>query len=237
MTTAEMIALLKQRTKIQDPTKLLLELREGYRWAVNKVFKSADGPQMLMTVGEEITLNADTRDYNLEANLAAGNNLLGFQQLWVKLPDGTNFSLMYPRDIEDPDFISQDSATAADPLIAQGHPIFFAVLNYGSVRFAPALPSGSVLRVDYARVGPVPDPTTNPTQENGTDIPGLFHSACVAKATAHLFNTLDDDREGGWETRAESFLNDAIFAAGKAARTQRPVKTQPFRRTRYRRGL
>lgn len=232
-----MLALLKQRTKIADPTKLLLELRDAYRWAVNKIYKSSDGPQMLVTVGEELTaLAATTREYDIEANISGGS-LLGMKQLWVKLPADLGFTPMLPRDTGDPDFIAFDGQPAADPTIAQGHPVFYSMINFSKARFAPALPAGAVLRVDYARIGPVPDPTTNPTQEDGVDIPDLFHSGVVAKATAHLFNTLDDTREGSWETRAESFLNDAIFAAGKGARTQRPVETQPFRRGRRRRGL
>jgi hypothetical protein len=237
MTTSEMIALLKQRTKIGDASKVLRELQEAYKWAVNRIFKSADGPQLLVTVGEELpALVATTRDYDLESNLVGGS-LLGIQTLWAKLPSEVLFTRMIPRDISQQDFIAMDSSTAADPKIATGYPVFYAVTNFGQVRFAPALPSGTVLRADYSRIGPAPDPTTNPTQEDGTDLPGLFHSGICNKATAHLFDTLDDDRAGGWETRAIDVLNDAIFAAGKGTRTARPVETRPFRRGNRRRGI
>jgi hypothetical protein len=235
MTTKEMLDLLKQRTKIQDPTKLLLELRAGYRWAVNKIYKSADGPAMLVTIGEELTaLVATTRDYNIESHISGGN-LLGMKQLWVKMPGDTGFTPMIPLDADDPQFQALDDQPAASPRVASGHPVFYAMLNFGSTRFAPALPTGSILRVDYARIGPVPDPTTNPTTENGVDIPALFHDGVVNKATAHLYNTLDDDREGSWETRAMDCLNDAIHAAGKGVRTQAPVRTKPFLAGRRRR--
>ncbi len=228
MTTADMIALLKQRTKIQDSAKLLVELRVAYRWAVNKIYKSADGPNLLVTVGEELSIAATTREYDLEANLVGGT-LLGMKQLWLKLPGESKFTPMVPRDVNDSEFQLLDSQTAADPLIASVHPVLYSMINFSQARFAPALPGGSTLRVDYARIGPAPDPTTNPTQEDGTDIPGLFHDGVVNKATAHLFNTLDDNREGSWETRAESVLNDAIFAAGKGTRAEHPVRTRPFR--------
>lgn len=237
MTTAEMLTLLAQRTKITNQTKLLNELKSAYRWAVNEVFKSAGGPQMLITVGEELTaLAATTRDYDLETALTGGS-LLGIQHLDVKLPADTNFTLMLPRDISHPDFLALDNHTVADPLIASGHPVFYAVTNFGQVRFSPALPAAAVIRATYSRLGPAPDPTSNPTQQDGTDLPSLFHDAIVNKATAHLFNTLDDSREGSWETRAVTILNSAIYVAGKAVRTARPVETTPFRRGNRRRGI
>lgn len=237
MTTQEMLDLLYQRTKISDQDKLLRELRDAYDWAVSEIFISADGPQLLMTVGEELpVLVSTTRNYNLEAALVGGS-LLGLETLWVKLPTATLFTIVFPRTITDPDFLAMDSATAATPLIASGHPIFYAVINDGQIQFAPALPAGTVIRADYARVGSVPDTTTNPTQQDGADLPALFHRAIVCKATAQLFNTLDDSREGSWETRAIDAKNRAVYAAGKATRTQRPVQTQPFRRGNRRRGF
>lgn len=236
MTTVEMTDLLYQRTKISDRSKLLRELRVAYRWAVNEIFKSADGPQLLIKVGEELTLVGTTRDYDLESNLVSGN-LLGLQQLSVKFTSDTLFTNAIQRNVTDPDFTELDSHTVADPLIASGHPVFYAVTNFGQVRFSPALPSGAVIRATYAMLGAAPDPTTNPTATDGTDLNSLFHDAIVNKATAHLFNTLDDSREGSWETRAMSTLTTAIFAAGKGTRTQRPVQTTPFRRWNRRRGI
>lgn len=237
MTTSEMLALLYQRTKIADQPKLLNELRDAYDWAITKIFVSADGPQMLITVGEELpVLAATTRNYDLETNLVGGT-LLGLQQLWAKLPSETTFTQLTPREISHPDFIEMDSGTVAAPLIANGYPIYYAVTNYGQVRFAPALPAATYLRADYSRIAAAPDPTTNPTQADGSDIPRIFHRAILCKATAQLFNTLDDSREGSWETRAIDSINTAIYAAGKVNRTQRPVETTPFRRGNRRRGI
>lgn len=228
MTTADMVDLLKQRTKITDSTKLLRELRAAYQWAVLEVFKSADGPQLLMTVGEELTLATDTRDYDLEANLVGGN-ILGLQQLWAKVASGTDFVRLKSCDITSDQFTSMDSSTAANPLVASDSPVYYGVVNFGQVRFAPSLPAGTIIRADYAMFGAAPDPATNPTQTDGIDFPIVFHFCIVDKATAHLFNTLDDTREGSWETRAMTSLNTAIYAASKSTRTQRPVETRPFR--------
>lgn len=237
MTTQEMLNLLAQRTKVTNQTKLLSELKSAYEWAVYEIYKSADGPQMLITVGEELTaLAATTRDYDLESHLTGGS-LLGIQQLEVKLPADVNFTLMLPRDVSNADFMVLDNHLASDPLIASGHPIFYAVNNFGQLRFAPALPATTVIRATYSRLGAAPDPSTNPTQEDGTDLPKMFHNAIVAKACAIIFNTLDDTREGSWETRAITLLNTGIYVAGKITRTARPVETRPFRRGSRRRGI
>lgn len=237
MTTKEMLDLLRQRTKISDDTKLLRELQVAYRWAVNEIYKSADGPPMLVTVGEQITaLVATTRNYDLESALTGGS-LLGIKQLWLKLTSDSAFTLMVQRDISDPAFTDMDTHTLADPLIATAHPVLYAVTNFGQVRFAPALPSGAIIRADYSRIGPAPDPTVNPTQENGTDLPSLFHDAICHKGTSLLFATLDDTREASYEARAVTTMNSAIYAASKSVRANSPVRTQPFRRTSTRRWL
>jgi hypothetical protein len=236
MTTLEMLDLLTQRTKIVDKAKLLRELRVAYRWAVNEVFKSADGPQLLMVIGEEITLNATTRDYDLESNL--GSSLLGIQTLWAKLPSATTFTRLIPKNATDDEFVTVDGATTADPLISSGYPIFYAVMNDGqNVRFAPALPATTVIRVDYAKLGAAPDPTTNPTQEDGTDIPSIFHDAIVYQAAVPLCITLDDTRATAWAGLAVSTLNSAIYAASRGVHTQQPIETRGFRRRNRRRAV
>lgn len=233
MTTQEMFDALKSRTKISDASKLGTELRSAYRWVVRRVYNAAGGPDLLMTIGEELpALVAVTRDYDLGANVTAGE-LLGIKKLWLKLPQDTRFTGMDPSDADDPGFANMDSGTNATPDVAGGHPVLYTVINFDKLRFAPALPTTSVLRADYFRIGPVPDPTTNDIQQNSLDLPAAFHDAMVSKATAQLFTMLDDTREGTWETRARDELNDAIFTATN--RTQYPTTTQPYkaRRRRY----
>lgn len=237
MTTAQMLDLIYQRTKIADKTKCLRELQTAFDWAVVEIFKDANGPQLLYTVGEELpAVIAVTRDYDLGANLITGN-MLGLQTLWVKLPSGTLFTPLSSREVASQDFRLVDSATAANPAVASGFPIYFAVIDSTKIRFAPALPIGSVIRADYARFGAAPDPVTNNTATAGADLNSIFHSAICFKATALLFNTLDDTREIMNHQLAISTLNSAIYAAGKATRTQQPIETKPFRRGTRRRGL
>jgi hypothetical protein len=234
MTTVEMVTFVKAWTKHPDDTKILIALRSGYRWTVKRVYNSEGGPNLLSTIGRELAIASTTRDYDLSAAIvtAGGGELLGIKKLWLKLPSDQNFTPMNETDAETPVFQSYDAELAASPTIASGHPVMYQVVNYDKVRFAPALPAGSTLRVDYFRVAPPPDPTTNNTAETALDLPAIFHDAMVSKAIAHMFNMLDDTREGTWETRARDEVNDAIFTAGK--RVQQPTRTTPWRRGRRR---
>ncbi len=227
-----MLDLMKQRTKVQDSAKLLRELRSAYRWAVRRVYNAAGGPDLLTTIGEELpVLAAVTRDYDLGAAVTGGE-FLGVKMLSLKLPIDSFFTEMQPSDANATKFASADSAPVSNPNIAQGHPVMYTAINFSKVRFAPALPIGAIIRADYFRIGPVPDPTTNPTQEDGVDFPAIFHDAVVSKAVAQIFTTLDDTREGTSETRARDELNDAIYLA--TSRTKGPVQTRPVRS--HRRG-
>ena len=221
MTTTEKLELIQQRTKMADQAKILRELRAANRWVMRRVYNSAGGADLVSTVGEELTaLVTTTRDYDLGA--AVAGRFLGIRELWVKLPTETRFTRMYENEN-----LAADNATVADPDIAYGHPITFAVLNFQKLRFVPALPTGAIIRVDYAKITVPPDPSTNPTADAGTDITELFDDAEVSKACAQLFTTLDDDRVGTYETRARDELNDALLVALK--RTKKLTRTRPFR--------
>jgi hypothetical protein len=234
MTTTEMVAFVKAWTKHSDDSKILIALRSGYRWTVKRVYNSEGGPDLLSTIGRELSIASTTRDYDLSAAIetAGGGELLGIKQLWLKLPSDSNFTPMNEVDAETPAFQVYDAELAASPTIASGHPVLYQVVNYDKVRFAPALPSGSTVRADYFRVAPPPDPTTNNTAETAVDLPAIFHDAITAKAIAEIFSMLDDTRTGEWETRARDHANDAIHTAGK--RVQQPTRTTPWSRGRRR---
>ncbi len=241
MTGNEMLALLQQRTKIASKTKRINELRAAYRWVVRRVFNTADGPDLLCTIGEELpALVAVTRTYNLGAAVTGGE-LLGIKKLWVKLPSDTRFVPMQDADSDEPEFLDADSYPNATVVAASGHPVLYDAINFSQIRFAPPLPIGAVIRADYFRIGPepgVPEDSSESESEElaedaevGVDLPSIFHDAMVNEATALLFNTLDDDREDGWHMKARDAINDAIY---NAKRVQGPTVTQPFRARRRR---
>jgi hypothetical protein len=230
MTTQEMVDLVRDRSKQPDTAKILRELRAAFRWAVARIYTTEGGPDLLSTIGTELTITGTTRDYNLAANVQG--TFLGLKQLWLKLPGDTNFTPLNEADLTAPSFQDRDSKPTADPDIAFGHPVLYQVYNFGMLRFGPALPDTSVLRADFFKFGPAPDPTTNNSPTSGTDLTDLFHDGIVCKASAHCLENLDDDRVGGWETRARDYLNDALFAAQK--RVQGPEAHQGWARRRRR---
>lgn len=225
MTAQEMVKLVQDRSRQRDQAKILRELRAAYRWAANRVYLSEGGPDLLSTIGQELTLAADTRDYNLAANITG--NFLGLKQLWSKLPSDVSFTPMDTADLETPNFQNRDNQPAATPEVALNHPVLYHVYNFGMVRFSPTLPSGTILRADFFRFGAPPDPTTNNTTESGSDLDSVFHDAIVCKAAAHCLENIDDDRVGSWETRAMVYLNDALLVAQK--RVQGPIPHKGWR--------
>lgn len=235
MTTTEMVALVTQRTKVSDATKIVRELNSALRWVARRVYNTADGPDLLVTVGQELaTLVATTRDYDLGTaftTAVAGTELMGVKLLWVKLPSDTIFRPMISADSNSQEFVDKDSAATATPDIAVGHPILYNVINFSKVRFAPALPSGAVVRADVFRIPPALSTSSNDAQANGDDLPSIFHDSIVHKANAQIFSGLDDSREGAEETRARDTINDAIFAS---RRTQAPQRTTGWRAKRRR---
>jgi len=244
MTTHEMLALLKQRTKVADETKRLNELWSAYRWAVKRIYNSSDGPKLLSTVGLELAaLTGTTKTYDLAAAVKAANggDFLGVKKLWVKLPSDTRFVPMEPADSNEPDFVNADSDPAANLTVAQGHPVQYDVINFAQARFAPALPATAVVRIDVFRIAPPPGLDESSDLESSSDLdkepvvgqelPAIFHEAMVWKATAQLFHGLDDVREAIDERRATGELDEAIYMA---KRNQSPTVTQPFRPRRRR---
>ena len=65
-----MIALVTQRTKVSDSTKILRELNSAQRWTARRVFNSADGPDLLVVIGEELAaLGSTTRTLDIGATI------------------------------------------------------------------------------------------------------------------------------------------------------------------------
>ncbi len=239
MTPNEMLDSCFQWTKVSSQAKRLVALKKAYRWAVKRVFNSEDGPNLLATIGEELSaLGATTKTLDIESLLA--HELLGFKKLWVKLPSDVQFVGMEKTDTADQAFVDNDADLAANIKTAQGHPVYYDIINFGEARFSPALPAGAIIRVDYFRLAALPGvPGGSETESSeldedptvGEDLPAMFDDAVTSEAISMLFGMQDDDREGTWHSRAEGELTDALYI-GK--RVQGPTKTKPFRPRRRR---
>lgn len=228
LTVTQMIRRIKDRTKHTNDSLIVGELNAAQGWAYNRLYNSENGPDQLESIANEITLNARTRTYDLGASITG--TLYGIKLLWLRFSSETVFSPMRPVDSADLRFIFNDQWTASDTTtVAAGHPVMYDVINFSQVRFAPPIPSGSVIRADVWLLPPILDPniSADNTLVYGSNIVQPVHEAIVAKATGLVFDDMDDARANTWETRAESWLQQALFVVNK--RSQGPVTTQPFR--------
>lgn len=230
MTSEEMLTLLTERTKVTNRSRLLNELRSAYRWVGRRVFNSADGPDLCSVLDEEIDpLTEVTRSVDLGV-LLQGGTILGIKQLWAKLPGDVDFNPMKERDSNEIIFVANDSQAASDSNSAKMHPVFYHVYNFSSVRFAPALPTDTIIRADYYcwPIPPDPDDSDSDSITDPEESFEVFQDAALHKATAQLFSGIDDERETVEEGRARDALNDALYVVAK--RTQAPIRTEPYRR-------
>ena len=234
LTAQQMVQRVKDRTHCTFDMKIIGELASAKDWAFHKVFKSADGPDQLSTFGTELSINAQTREYDLGAQLSG--TIYGVKLLWLKFSSDSAFTPMVPVDSASRQFVFNDQWTAADTTtVAEAHPVMYDVVDFAKVRFSPPLPSGSKVRVDYWLKPPDIDPVTNNVLSYGSDIAEPLHESIVDKATAQIFVGQSDDRWMYWDAQAERKATDAIHVVNK--RHPGPITTQPFRGGRRRRVI
>ena len=228
MTVMEMVTTVKGRTHDRDDTLVITELNGAQSWAFNRIYLTQGGPDVLVTIDEEVTLAADLRTVNLDTEVTY--EIAGIKQLWLKLPTENGFTQMISVDASDSRFELRDSLDTPTP--SASHPVYYYIGNFTQARFSALLPTASVIRVDYFRRPPGLDPTSNDALTNGNDLPAAFHDAICAHATGRRFSLLDDDRDMRWLDLAQRGLNDALYHL--VSRVQGPTVTQPFRATRRR---
>ena len=234
MTPTEIIAQVQARTKMPSTTKIGNELKAAYRWAMRKVFNTENGPDLLVTIGEEHTMSSRTRTYDLAANTT--KPFLGIKQLWLKLSTDSMFSPMVSTDSNTIDFMVRDAETASDTsVVARGHPVFYDSINFGEVRFAPALPSGAVIRIDYFQFAlelDIDEASESPADStDDVEVQSILDTivdAIMDKTTSNVFNLLSDDREIKWEMSAKETLTDAIWTLQRRVQGNGPITTRPW---------
>ena len=232
LTVTQMVDRIKGRTFQKDSTKIIGELASAVDWAFNRIFDTQNGADLLSVFDSEKTLATYTREYDLSANVST--SLVGIKQLWIKFPTETTFTPARTVDTTDLEFIFNDQWASSDvTTVAKGHPVLFDVINFAKLRFAPPLAAGTVLRIDYWKKPNVLDPTTNNNPNIGTDLPFVVEESVIDKATAQIFDLMDDSRADRWDRKAEARLTDALYVI--ARRTAAPPTIKPFRihRKRY----
>lgn len=226
-----MVTRVKNRTHHPDDLKIIGELNSARHWAWMKTYNSENGPDLLLTIGTEKTMSAQTRDYDLGANITG--TLYGIKQLWLRFSSETNFTPMVPRDMNEGSFQSGDQYPSSDTTtVAEGHPVYYDVVNFAKLRFSPPLPTDAVMRIDAWIRPPDIDPAGNNALTYGNDLPEPLHEPAVDKACGQVWSLMDDTRSLEWERKAEFGLTQALYMLRQ--RNQGPVRIKPFRMARRR---
>lgn len=230
MTALEIISQVKDRTKHTSSPKVGNELKTAYRWAMRKVFNTENGPDLLVTLGEEHAIAARTRTYNLISNCT--KPFLALKQLWLKLATDAVFTPMLTVDTNGAEFALLDAEASADTSVfATGHPVFYDVYDFGQIRIAPALPAGCTIRVDYYQFAlDLGIESSGQDSSEGPEIQQILDAisdAILDKTTALVFRMLDDARELTYAMDAKENLTDAIWNLNR--RVQAPTRTRPWK--------
>lgn len=217
-----MLQVLRDRTHLQKDSVLEAELTSAQSFIWNRLITDDNG---LLVESTQLTLAVDTSSYDLAAALAVADNkvFVALKFLGIKPAGSTRFSPVRFINSSAPRFISASQDDAGS-----GSPVYAASENFDQIQFAPPLLAGTVIRVDYIYA----PAALNLATRILSDLPELVHQAIVDKATAQVFNILDDTREQAWELRAIDKFISAQNAINRRQYQQQP-RTRPSSRGRW----
>ncbi len=215
----QMIERIERDTQLADQEQIVGKLNAAQDWIFNRVLPM--NRELLKVTDDENTMASDTRSYDLAANVATGV-LYEIQWLGVKYTSDTVFVPVEFCGGSSPNFIYWDQQT-----VKAVHPQWVVIDNFNQVRFAPGLPSGTIIRTDYI----YKPRQLSIASKTDCDLPEVFHEAMVSEATARCFLGIDDTREGTFRREAL----DALYGAQNVLK-QRQFQTPPRTRPSMRRG-
>lgn len=197
--------LTRQITRIQDRTQqnnvgsIIDELNSAQDFIWNRII--TNNSNILKVDDCELTMAAETSSYDLGANVTSGT-LVAIKWLGTKFAAETVFNPVGWADSSSDEFILADQSQQA----ATNSPVLCASENFTQVRFAPPLPAGTMIRVDY-----IYTPTELSLSSTViSDLPAIMHECMTDKATAQTFINIDDmTRAAYWEGQAMSKLLSA----------------------------
>lgn len=214
MNLQEMLAAVQGDTQIADQNYVIRKLNKAQSYVANRIMPT--NVELFKVTDDQITLNSDTRSYDLAANVSTGE-LQQIEFLGVKYSSETRFTpVVYTKGNTD-QFIYWDQ----EP-VQPVHPQYTVIDNYDRVRFAPGIPSGSILRVDYIYL---PKALSLQTQTT-CQLPTIFHEVIVSDATRQCFLGIDDTRDQSYKFMAMDELYAALNVLNSRQFQQSP-KTRP----------
>lgn len=197
--------LTRQITRIQDRTQqnnigsIIDELNSAQDFIWNRII--TNNSNILKVDDCELTMSAQTSSYDLGSRVTTGT-LVAIKWLGTKFATEIIFSPVGWIDSSSDQFMLADQS----PQAATSSPVLCASENFTQVRFAPPLPSGTIIRCDY-----IYTPADLSLSANIiSDLPAIMHEAMTDKATGQTFANIDDmGRAAYWEGQAMSKLLSA----------------------------
>lgn len=217
MILQDMIARVTADTSNANTEKIVGKLNAAQDWIWNRILPM--NTEILKITDDQITVASDTKSYDLNAHVSTGT-LYEIQWMGVQFAGQTNFFPVQYVNGSNPTFIywDQQDEQAVNPQ-------YVAIDDFNEVRFAPGLPSGSVIRVDYI----YKPRTLSLAQQVNCDLPDPFHEAVVSEATSLIWRMMDDTRSGQAHSEALDRLYGGINVLAKR-QFQQPFATRPSSR-------
>ncbi len=211
------LRLLRKRTHLNNDDPFLIdELNSAADWAYNRLFTLNE--DICKNESEIITLASQTSSYDLGANVQRPN-MYAVKWLGVQLVANAKFSPVQWMDSANDAFQSANQ----DPP-ATAFPVFCDTKNFNQVRFAPPLPAGAKIQVDYIWIPMLMNLNTNASFTSATypGMPNPIYQSVVDKATAQVYIDIDDTRVVYWEDQAKRKLREALNLVDKRQWQQIP---------------
>lgn len=217
MLLQSMLDTLTDRTKQHNVPLLTRELNSALSYVWNRLYQVV--PDLQITFETTGTFGVDTQQFDLAAEIAAtGGEFFGHKTFYIMDANQNKYVPVVFCDTNDYQFqaLQQEAAQLRTPVLA-------SAVNFGEIRFAPPVPSGTGWRSDW--IGKPPNLSLAANTQ--TSIPEPLHGAMVDLATAQVFNINDDTREVPWQRKAEDKIIVGIHAV-KLRQQQTPQTTRKF---------
>lgn len=219
-----MITRVQQDTSMSNVDTIIGKLNAAQDWVWNRILPM--NTEILKITDDQITVAADTKSYDLNAHVSTGE-LYELQWMGVQFSGDQDFWPVTYMNGSNPTFIywDQQDEQAVNPQ-------YVAIDNFNQARFAPGLPSGTVIRVDYIYK---PRQLSLANRVN-SDLPSIFDECMISKAVELVWRAMDDTRSG----EAARDALDRLYAAQNVLATrqfQQPFRTRPSSRGPSRRWI
>lgn len=201
MTLEQMLTTVISRTHYTNKEPVIIqELNSALSEVWQRLYRVF--PNVKLTFETTGTFASETQQFDLATEIGnQDGTFYGHKTFYIKGTSDENYIAVIFMDTNDSRFQSREQE---DAQVIQ--PTFASAVNFGEVRFAPAVPANTQWRSDW--IGKPPNLSLS--TQCVTSIPEPLHQAMTDLATANVFNIMDDTREVTWSRKAEAKISSAI---------------------------